>query len=142
MKLETERIFWAVEKASALGYFPAQRAAAVRWDRVLDWADRIADPNFAWGKCDGWWHEPILVGPGPDGRIAVHAGQCRLLAGLLADKPVPAEQLTWLDVEDATRVWGSQPQSIDLADLVPMDRPGREWSDPSPSWLAPIGAAA
>lgn len=142
MKLETERIFWAVEQATTRGYYPAQRAAATRWGNVLDWAERIARPGFTWEKCDGWWHEPIVVGPGPDGRIAVHAGQCRLLAGLIAGKPVPAHQLTWLSVEDATRAWGSQPEAVALEELVPMDRPKRAWQEPAPSWLAPIGRAA
>lgn len=142
MKLETERIFWAVEKATALGYYPAQRSALTHWSRVLGWAERIADPGFVWEACDGWRHEPIVVGPGPDGRIAVHAGQCRLLGGLLAGKPVPESELTWLTVADGTRAWGSRPEAIALEDLVPMDRPKRGWLDPAPSWLAPIGIAA
>ena len=141
MKLGTESIFWVVEKATALGYWPAQRAALTRWANVLDWAERIANPAFVWEKCDGWWHEPLVVGPGADGRIAVHAGQCRLLGGLIAGKPVPEEQLTWLSVEDATRVWGSRPEAIALEDLVPMDRPKRLCLESAPSWLCAIGKA-
>lgn len=139
--MEETRIFTATERAMACGFWPALLSAETDWERVLAWAERAADPDFVWEKCDGWRHEPIIVGPATHGRTAIHAGQCRILGGLLAGKPVPEALFTRLGIEDPTRPWGSPTCEVALESLLPMDRPDQSWAGPCPAWLNRIGVA-
>jgi|GEM_PF-2092602 len=105
----------AIRRAEAAGYFPAQFQRPVDWAQVVAWAEYVRHPEFAWRTGGPYDRDAIVVGPGPDGRLAIHAGQHRLLGGLLGDRPVPREAICFLTVEDRTRGWREDAPDLDTA---------------------------
>ena len=139
MKIFDEWVFQVTDRAEAQGVRLAQLAGPVDWERLGFWVQRVRRDDFVWEACDGWNHEPIIIGPGADGTLAIHAGACRYLASVLADKPVPDAFLTQLEIEDPTRPWEAPAPTLRLEVLVPLHLSDRSWAGPIPAGLCPIG---
>lgn len=142
MKHFEEMVAQAVARADAAGYVPAALVRAADWEQVLLWARRAGRVDFVWQAGDGFDIAPMIVGPGPDGRTAIHTGQCRILGGLLAGNPVPEACLTRLDTPDPGRPWGTAPRAARLEILVPLECAHGDASVCAPHVLQPLGRAA
>ena len=108
----------AIRRAEAAGYVPAQWQREVDWNAVRMWAQRAQAADFAWrpNAYDG--DGAILIGPAAGGKVAVHAGQHRILGGLMAGNPVPAAVMTWISVPDRGRGWQEAMPEVDLLAIL------------------------
>ncbi len=116
--IEEEFIVEAIRRAESAGYFPACTQRPVNWEAVRAWAIRVGQHGFYWGSPDDRNLEAIIVGPGANGRMAIHAGQHRILGGLLGGNPVPMHCMTFLNVFDYTRGWQDEPAVLDLLEAL------------------------
>jgi hypothetical protein len=109
----------AVRRAEAAGLYPAELQRAVDWDAVIEWAERVRRPGFAWRRSDPWTADAIVVGPrkGGVGRV-VHSGQHRILGGLMGGNPVPDTHVSRIGIEDAGRGWLDPVRTPDLLTLL------------------------
>lgn len=116
--LEEEFIIEAIRRAELAGFFPACTQRRVDWEVVRAWAIRVRQQGFYWCRPDDRNLDAIIIGPGVNGRLAIHAGQHRILGGLLGGNPVPRECMTFLNVFDRTRGWQDEPTVLDLLELL------------------------
>jgi hypothetical protein len=105
----------AIRRARRSGYLPARLQRAVDWTIVRVWEARASLPDFAWHAAG----DAIIIGPASGSMRAIHAGQHRILGGLMAVRPVPNNCMTWIVVPDPGRSWESAAaQEIDLGALL------------------------
>ena len=101
----------AITMARTAGYFPARWQRPVNDSAVQLWANRAKEKGFTWeaGNHDT---DAIVIGRirGADG-FAIHAGQHRILGGLLAGNPVPWEIITIIGADDTGKVWEGESQT-------------------------------
>jgi hypothetical protein len=103
---DAEFIAEAIRRAETAGFRPARMQRNVDWTSVYLWCEFVRKPGFRWASADDRSVDGIIVGPGEGtARHAVHAGQHRILAGLMVGRPVPAESITYLSISDPTRTW-------------------------------------
>lgn len=103
----------ALRRVRAAGLYPAQAQRVVDWDVVLAWAKRVQEPGFRWQSGE----DPIITGPGPNGKRAVHTGHHRILGGLMGGNPVPKNVIVSLAVFDPTREWQDDEEPEGSRDL-------------------------
>jgi hypothetical protein len=116
--IEAELIIEAIRRAESAGFFPACAQRAIDWEMVRAWAIRVRQHGFQWGRPDDQNLDAIIIGPGKNGGLAIHAGQHRILGGLLGGNPVPLDCMTFLDVTDYTRGWQEEPGLLDLLEIL------------------------
>jgi hypothetical protein len=116
----------AIRRAEAAGFFPAYFQRDVHWQMVQEWTDRCNEPGFVWKSADDRSVDAIIVGPGAQhGIVAIHAGQHRILAGLMASRPVPESSITTLTVCDRTRGWDARSEEVDVLEVLGFVNHGR-----------------
>jgi len=104
-RVREEFIQYVLTQAEAAGYYPARWQREIDWKAVWDWATRVRTTDFAWADRDNTEIGAIVVGPAFGGGYAIHSGQHRILGGLAAGKPVPADSMTWVDLADRIKPW-------------------------------------
>src|SRR5579859_8033380 len=83
----------AIELAEAAGYYPAEGQRDVVWEDVAAWAELVQQADFVWLKeseMSGCGY--IILGANK----AIASGQHRILGGLMGNKPVPEESISYL----------------------------------------------
>jgi hypothetical protein len=115
---DEEFIAEAIARAETAGYRPAATQRDIDWTEVRAWVSRIRSRDFLWLSRGDRNVDPIIVGPDRDGGLVVHSGQHRILAGLMACRPVPPRSITWLSIEDRRRDWDIPSADLSLNDLL------------------------
>jgi len=115
---DEEFIAEAIARAEAAGYRPAATQREVDWVAVRTWVARIRSRDFLWLSRGDRNVDPIIVGPARDGGIVIHSGQHRILAGLMAGRPVTPRSLVWLPVADGGRDWRTPTGCASVDDLL------------------------
>ena len=92
----------AIQCAEAAGYYPALGQREVDWEAVAEWIALVRQPGFR------WLHELEMSGSGyiiVSQNLAIASGQHRILAGLVAGKPVPLHSMSMLTCSIPTQPW-------------------------------------
>ncbi|HLJ56002.1 MAG TPA: hypothetical protein VKT77_13265 [Chthonomonadaceae bacterium] len=92
----------AILLAETAGFYPALGQRAVDWESVAAWAEAVRRPEFV------WLAEQQLSGCGfiiVASNRAIASGQHRILAGLVAGKPVPAASISRLTCPLPVQPW-------------------------------------
>ncbi len=98
----------AITQALGAGFVPARWQRELDWNTVTVWVERVQETNFTWREQDDYNTDAIVIGPAIGGGWAIHAGQHRILGGLLGGNPVPLTAMTVIETADPGKTWRAE----------------------------------